>query len=169
MANARVMISHAGGQGRRELSSAHFLRHPAKGVTGFRLVSLVTVLSAVTQRPREGFRKGSPGSSDRQRQNTKPKEHGRLTVTEHDLSACRQCPREQPQTMTYREARDARGLGGNAYGEQGRGGQSPIQQGHSSPHTVWSPHSVAIPRHRPSLGPTNSSSESPLTGYAASP
>lgn len=24
--------------------------------------------------------------------------------------------------MTYREARDARGIGGNAYGEQGRGG-----------------------------------------------
>lgn len=45
MENARVMISHAAGQGRRELSSAHFLRHPAKGVTGFGLVSLATVLS----------------------------------------------------------------------------------------------------------------------------
>lgn len=35
------------------------------------------------------------------------------------------------------------------------------------------PHSVAIPTHQPSLGPTNSSSESPLgpllTGYMVSP
>lgn len=31
-------------------------------------------------------------------------------------SACRQCPREQPQTTTYREARDARGIGGSAWG-----------------------------------------------------
>lgn len=73
--------------------------------------------------------------------------------------------------MTYREARDARGIGGDAYGEQGRV-SLPSNKDIPRRTRAWSPHSVAIPTHQSSLAPTNSSEYllgPPLTGYMVSP